>query len=254
MKKEDAIIIHQDVELLIQESNLTELKWNKLRTARDRFGALKVMDYVIQKAQQGLLRIDVLIWDAMDSRHNVRRRDDNANLQRMYYHLLLDVLNRKWGKHRSWRIFPDEQSTVDWINLRDFLNKKTRQLQYSFCIHKIEPCQSCNEPLIQVADLFAGLAVYSRNNYDCFDHWLLRKELTSQDPKLEDTLIKLSGADLARCEVLYQFNEWCKQRKLGVTLQPYHGLRSSSSLNSMSFWWYQPQHDRDKAPTKAFPA
>lgn len=80
---------------LISGSQISEFKWNKLRQARERFAAMKMIDEAIILAQNRHIRIDVLIWDTEDSRHGIKGRDDIANLQRMYYHLFKYVLKAK---------------------------------------------------------------------------------------------------------------------------------------------------------------
>jgi hypothetical protein len=45
------------------------------------------------------------------------------------------------------------------------------EYMHGFGIIRIDPKDSKDEPFIQLADLFAGLAVYSRSKYDHFEKW-----------------------------------------------------------------------------------
>jgi len=49
---------------------------------------------------------------------------------------------------------------------------------------------------------------------------------------------------------LAEFNAACKSKKLGVSLKTHRGLRTLNPESPINFWWYEPQHDADRAPTK----
>jgi hypothetical protein len=125
-------------------------------------------------------------------------------------------------------------------------------LKEEFGIKQIVPCQSCKEPLVQLADLFVGLAAYSRNRYDSYELW---QRTYGQEQQLglfrpdPQSATKLSKRDLSRCHVLATFNVACKRRKLGVGLKDSRGLKTYDPSNPINFWWYEPQHEEDRAPT-----
>ena len=98
---------------VIQESGVSEFKWEKLRQARERFAALEILDKVIDLSLQGKLRTDILIWDTYDRRHQIPGRDDVANLQRMYYHVFKNVLQCRWPSESTWKFCPDENTALD---------------------------------------------------------------------------------------------------------------------------------------------
>ena len=139
---------------------------------------------------------------------------------------------RKYEKDSEWRSF---------VKLVD-----------EFSISRIEPRDSKEEPFIQLADLFAGLAAYSYLHYDYYDQW---KHSNTRQMKLFETetcsQFKLSGADKERCRVLDYFNNNnCKRYKLGVSLKSNRGLKTPNPKNPINFWFYVPQHETDKAPLK----
>lgn len=94
----DAERATRDLRRLLDQASIKEFKWAKLRTARDRFAALKMADYVLGMVASRALRVDVIIWDTHDSRHAVRNRNDVRNLRRMYYFLLANALGRRWPR------------------------------------------------------------------------------------------------------------------------------------------------------------
>lgn len=241
---------------VFKESGISEFKWEKLRGARERFAAIKMCEFAVEMALEGKLRVDVLIWDIQDSRHNVKGRDDIANLHRMYYHLFKNVLRERWPDDSVWRLHPDEHTAMDWNSIKVFLDRVSSRLETyklsaytfgikfreEFGIKDIVPLKS-EYPLLQLADLFAGLAVFSWDNFDEYQRWLT---IFSE----EENSIRLSKKKRERFRVLKFFNETCKNYKLGVSLNSRKGLWTPKPNNPLNFWMYDPQHPLDKAPTK----
>ena len=247
---------------LLGGSRVSELKFQKLRQARYRFAAQKVVDFVIEQALCGALRADVLIWDTEDSRHKIRGRDDIANLQRMYYHLLNNALGR-WPGNNSWALYPDRNSALDWMTVRDYLDKAgailsstsrdlalfPARLRNEFHIEQVQEMDSRENPLCQVADLLAGMSVFSRDRFETYRCWKRKQQrqlpLFSTKPDA-----RLSNSDEERCRVLDYIDDKCKRQKLGVSLQTRQGLWTPDPTNPINFWFYEPQHPEDKAPTR----
>jgi hypothetical protein len=57
-------------------------------------------------------------------------------------------------------------------------------------------------------------------------------------------------ADNERCTVLREFEDRASRHKLNVSLRSSRGLRSRNPAERMNFWWYEPQHSKDRAPIK----
>ena len=103
----------------------------------------------------------------------------------MYHHLFKNVLQRRWEDGAIWILYPDEHTGLSSDSIQYFLKMKQGELapadrdlfsnnrpsmvwkQY-FHIVDIRPVKSCDEPLVQVSDMFAGLASFS---YECFDEF-----------------------------------------------------------------------------------
>ncbi len=125
--KDIAEHVAMNISELLAISGVGEFAWNRLRDAKHRLAAEKVVDYVVKHSHKGALRMDVIIWDTHDSRHNVPFRDDTANLTRMYYHLISDTAKNRWPTDASWLYCVDERTDVDWDALQQCLAGRTRK-------------------------------------------------------------------------------------------------------------------------------
>jgi len=257
----------KDLQAILSESAVTEFKWKKLRRARERFAARKLLFYTIKRAVEGAFRIDVLIWDTQDARHSVVGRDDIDNLQRMYFHLFKNVMARRWSDNAIWRFYPDEQTSIDWESMRVFLAKASSRIEPQisifhnlpfrwilrryFHIEQIIEGISAEQPLLQLADLFAGMTVFSYTKYAAYEAWMLANSPT-QPLFPVDTKSKngSSNGDIEKFTTLKYFDQQCKSHKLGVSLKSNRGLRTPNPANPINFWLYQPQHPMDRAPTR----
>lgn len=250
----------------LSTSNVREFKWNGLNGAKERFAAEGLCEFAVNKACAALIRIDVLVWDIEDTRNKVIQRDDIANLQRMYYHLFRDVLRARWPNNGVWRLCPDEHTALQWETTHDCLENASTsvevdrslfsggafrlRLRREFGMEEIRPVRSHEHPLLQLADLFAGLGVFSREKYEEYQAWVVQNS-----PQLrlfdEGGLPPISsGITQERFPVLAKLDGMCKRRRLGVSLKTSHGLWTPKPDNPLNFWLYQPQHEMDKAPQK----
>ncbi len=270
LKSEHRKLIHDKLQSLLASEGVKEFKWTRTRSIKERNVGIQFLNESVRYALKGMIRIDVLVWDIEDSRHKIRDRDDVANLQRMYYHIFKNVLSKRWPDKSSWILYPDQNTAIDWDTIEDILDIKSSNIEaYSnlftkgrfkfrlkeeFNIREIVPCDSKHEPLIQLGDLYAGMAIYSRDSYNMYRHlertlFTTVKQLPLFDVE-NDNSIKPSRADKERCRLIFGFNKLCKSKKLGVSLGTYQGLRTRDPSNPINFWWYEPQHELDKAPSK----
>jgi hypothetical protein len=196
----------------------------------------------------------------------VRGRDDVANLQRMYYHLFRNVLRARWPNDAVWRLHPDRHTALDWETVKDCLEAKSTTVEVEphllaggtfrarllreFGIEDIQPVQSEGNPLLQLADVFAGMAVFSRANFEEYQSWIA--SMSPEIPMLGEAEATAgpSRASEQRFQVLKNFDDLCKGRKLGVSLRQKRGLWTPKPQNPINFWIYEPQHPEDRAPQK----
>lgn len=63
----------------------------------------------------------------------------------------------------------------------------------------------------------------------------------------------MGKSDRERCIVLNEFEVALSKNKLSVSLRSSKGLRTRNPAERMNFWWYEPQHSKDKAPIRKKP-
>jgi len=257
LTKENLTILEDDFLKILEESGVdSEFKWSKVRNAKYSFVANKIIDFVFKK--KDLLCIDVLIWDTTDSRHSgVRGRDDNANLVRMYYHLVSNSLARRYLINDShWFWYPDHQSDVDWSELGKCILYKNHLLiadlfnqSSSFGrirLKNIVPSESHKKPLIQIADMFAGLVVFSWAEFST-----IMDVKNSTQGELFSTKKDLAPGKREKSLIALKFNNLCKRNKLMVAFDSTKGFYSYDRNAFVNFWIYEAHGDYDKAPYKS---
>ncbi|GIW33850.1 DUF3800 domain-containing protein [Meiothermus sp.] len=258
--------LNNELKGLLTESGISEFKWEKLRQARERIGAQKMCEFTIKHALDRRLRVDILIWDIQDSRHDIPGRDDIANLQRMYYHLFRNVLRSRWPHGAVWRLHPDEHTAMDWSTVQDCLENVADRLEIErslfnegqfrvrlrrdFGLEEIRSALSHEQPLLQLADLFAGMAVFSRTQFDAYQAWLTAKSPQSGLFDDQNEAPDASRSSSERFSVLQHLDARCKKHKLGVSLKRKQGLWTPDPQRPINFWIYEAQHPEDKAPQK----
>ena len=216
---------------------ISEFKWQNLSSARERFAALKLFDVVYEEVLKRQLRVDALIWDTEDSRHRVKMRDDRANLGRMYHHLLVSILTRRWPNGLVWDLHPDENSALNWREIAAHLESKSVKVE-----------RAPTSPLFDIEALLWELkeslhsmvfgpltprASRSSRSLTCLPDWLhfhgrtmstLKYGSPSQGTKpqlcFEPALdIVLTKSQRERCLFLNHVDRRCKERRLGVGLK-----------------------------------
>lgn len=265
LKRTDHAAIFAGLQTLLVESDIKEFGWKKLQSAKYRFAAEKMVDFVVNQARRGALRIDVVTWDSQDDRHSVLLPDHVANLQGMYFQLFRNVLRSRWPDTAVWALFPDQHSALDWNTVESRLGRVSESIQRQpdlthtggfatllrseFYVQSVEEKESQAEPLIQLADLFVGLGCYSRDKYSVYKHWV-ETETGTMRLFADDQAPTISKVDRERCLVLKRLVDSCKRNSLGVSINSQAGLKTPNPRNPVNFWWYTSQHAADKAPSR----
>jgi hypothetical protein len=225
----DAPMLCRSLQRLLLGSDLAECKWEKVRSARTYFAGLKLLGWAIRQVERSRLRVDTLTWDTLAASRSGQGVPHIANLRRMYRALLEEVLPERWGVEATWQLYPDEQSAMLWDQLVDGLPM----------VRGIVACRSHEQPLIQLADLFAGLAVYSRDSYDLYERWLCEPHLrTREEPEPPANSEEYSASDRVRCLLLDEFYTACTLRHLGISLRTRRGLYTSDPSRPLAFRWW----------------
>jgi hypothetical protein len=227
----DAPSLGRSLRRLLQNSDLAECKWEKVRSARTYFAGRKLLAWTICQAERSRLRVDTLTWDTEAASRSGQGVPHIANLRRMYRALLEDVLPARWGEEAIWQLYPDEQSAMPWDRLVDGLPM----------VRGIVACRSHEHSLIQLSDLFAGLAVYSRDSYDLYERWLCeplhrRSREDAEAPTASSE--EYSASDRVRWLLLNEFYTACTLRHLGVSLRTRRGLYTGDPSRPLAFRWW----------------
>lgn len=229
------------------------------------------IDLAIKYAAQRKIRIDVLYWDLEDSRHKIQGREDKSNLERMYYKVIRHVINQ-WGQSKlcEWELYPDAGSNLDWAAISNYLKNtkigRRKQIAdiplfrefakdgYPINIISVSPKNSQDEPLIQLADLFAGMAKFSKEKGTEYINWVNSEEskkyagfsFTFEN----ENEISSSKKDIARFTILSKLDKLCKEHRMRVSIKTHKYLTTKDPTGPINFWFYEPQTEKDKAPTK----
>ena len=269
-----ALDLHRELAAQLQESDVKDFKWRKLKTAKHRFAAEKIVKAVLSRLSPDGVRVDVLCWDTYDKRHSVAGRDDVANLQRMYFHLFHNVMRLRWPSSCVWRHMPDEHTALDWNGVEFYLRRRSYTrveeldavcddlvedalfgtvLKKNFGVHEITACRSHEMAVCQAADLFAGAACFSRESYSDYKAWRAGQGYGDFLFDLKP-ITKLSHGDEEKYGILRMLESKIERMGLAIDVDAHKGFRTLNPRLPLNFWWYEPRSRHDKAPsTNRFP-
>jgi hypothetical protein len=231
LRGEDAASCSRDLRAILRASSIHECKWEKVRSAKTLFAARALLDWTIGQVERGILRVDTLTWDTEEGSRAGLGVPHIANLRKMYRILLESVVPERWGARAEWHLYPDEQTAMPWQRLIDGLPQ----------VAGITASRSHEHQLIQLADLLAGLAVYSRDSYDLYERWLDNPRDRHGYPdsgRIAGGTNRYSASDRVRCLLLDDFFTSCKLHQLGVSLRTRRGLFTGDARPGLVFRWW----------------
>lgn len=231
-------------------------KWNKFNSIKKVNALKEFLEYLFRLMSRDIVHITTIIWDIHDSRHEILRRDDKKNLSFMYYKLIKNFAEDKLKNGDTLTIYPDQNNSIDWNLIEEILPNdgihNTKELSFcTVCLTKvfIKESNTSENALIQIADIFAGLARTSYEDYKNYEKWLNRSQ-TSLFPDEELNQIDISVKDEHRF-IIYQFlDTHCKRKSWSVSLKSNKGFYTYEKRKPLNFWFYKPQHEEDTAPLK----
>jgi len=227
LRVDDAARLGDELTMLMHESGMRELKWEKVRTARGAFAAQKALTWALDHALDGGLWIETLTWAVTSAAASRARRPILTQLQGAYTTLLSNVMARhaqRGEQSQGWRIVPDEQSAIPWTRIQEALPQTAT----------IMPARSEPQPFIQLADVFAGLAVFSRAAYDAYERWLCFRG-RGQGARATTTSEGVHGSQAYRFILLDEFYAACVRRLPGISLQTRRGLYTWRAESPIQF-------------------
>ena len=261
--------LKQHLQKILREKQVSEVKFELIRTHLPIIEAAQgFLHCLITKyACKETIRADILTWDTQDSRHAIQGRDNRANLERMYYKVFVHAA-RQWKNQREWKFYPDENSQVNWGELAHVLNRtpiikhqtnqqplfRSDEPKQALNVEHTLPLKSTEEPLIQLADLLAGMARFAKEEGEhCLswlDTWGNKKQPQLPNFLCEDELNEPIRTKQNRFRLIGEFDALCKRYGMGVSLRRKKCLWTGKNTNPVNFWNYEPQHDYDQAPKR----
>jgi hypothetical protein len=216
LRVDDSARLGEELASLLLASSVRDLKWEKVRTARAAFAAEKALTWALDHALDGELWIETVTWEVTSAAASRARRPTLTRLRNAYTALLGSVMTRhaqRGEQSQGWRIVPDEQSAIPWTRIQETLPEPAT----------IMPARSETQPFIQLADVFAGLAVFSRANYGTYERWLCVRG-RGQDAHITTASEGVYGSQAHRFVLLDEFYTACVRRLPGISLQTRRGL------------------------------
>jgi len=254
-------ILFPKLNQILTESEVKEFKWKNLNSAKSLYCAKKIIELVFTYLFPLNIRLDVIIWDTYDSRHEIQGRNDIANYERMFFHLVKNTMNKR-NINSEWFIFPDQRNGIDWGTIQECLSNVGKKhipentifgdyLISKNCSikHFSTDTDSKKEPFVQVADFFAGLAVFSGAKYETYLSW--KRSQDKNYTLFEEEDVEYTNSERYRCQILDLFLEKSQNKLLGVSLKSKKRLHTFKNSSSLNFWNYSPQGEYDKAPSNA---
>lgn len=112
--------------------------------------------------------------------------------------------------------FPDQNSAIDWKELEDVLiyqgiciEKHLKEFNIILGLKKvtIEESSTEEDPIIQIADIFAGMSRSSYEDYDVYEHWL-----NPQQQTLFGAPKKPTNRQKYRFQIYKIVDDWAKKK------------------------------------------
>ena len=107
---------------------------------------------------------------------------------------------------------------------------------------EVKQLPSVKEPLIQLADLFAGLARFSHEeNVDCTKWVIDRKDWRQKEMEFyqETNVINITKARRCRYRLIAELYDLCHSHGLWVSIKTKKHLWTRKPNNAINFWDYE---------------
>lgn len=256
----DLLMLETELDYVLQSYNRTSLEYKGIDWDSNKTKCcIEMLKKWMMIVNNYGLKIDVLTRDTYDSRHQIQRRDDIQNFKRMYYKSLVKCCER-WDLS-NFEFFPDEHSAVDWDKELKQILKNTNQNKKYFSLWtlfwekedlirylslEIEEKKSCENVLIQFIDIITWFVRLSFESW-----WEISNRIIKEmwQNSLFGNDVWLSRWKAAKFKIFKVFLGICKNVQSWVSFWTNDSLRTFNSQWNLNFWFYEPQHIKDKAPT-----
>lgn len=261
----DTLELHKVLNEILNQYSKNEIKFKDINNHKTKQIANEFIKTSFNFLITSKIKIHVIVWDKHDSRHQVQNRCDVENLKRMYYHNMKSLL-KSWNTKTNWHFYPDEFTAIDWHNDIVKYIENTRlypenDIQLKLfevfenvkfpTISGVKELDSKQFPIIQLADLYAGLVRTSRMESENFSKWCFKENKKHQPSLFEETVdVHVSNSLRPKFEVMHEFREKSKVYKLGVNFSESRYFKTFNNKRNLVIWHYEPQSEFDKAPIK----
>lgn len=236
----------------ISNKRINEVKFVKVTShkstiaqAAKAFIKSAVNDFAIFKK----IRIDTITMDNQSPDYG-----DKKNLEHMYYCLISHII-RQWN-NTHWNFYPDVNSKINWSEIISYLNMTKLHKKKSespllielmleenprFKFGEVKQLASIQEPLIQLADLFAGLARFSHEeNVDCAKWVVGQKNGWQSEMKLggDSKISGMSPTKECRYKLIGELYNLCGRHRLWVSIKTKKHLWTRKPNSPINFWDY----------------
>ena len=241
----------------LRDKNVDEVKFSKIsrygkpvtKAAVDFVGCV-VSDFAICNR----VRIDTITTDNECLNGEDYDSVSGPDLEGMYYHVLSHV-GRRWGC-TQWGLYPDEGPGVNWsevessLNMtsmltaeggeKPFIDRTDEDAQFQFS--EVEELNSVGEPLVQLADLFAGMARFSHEDSGGCAEWVERSRDEGQGkliPSMAWDKGNITRLKECRYRLIGGLYSLCRRYRLYVSLRSEKHLRTWRPQSPINFWDYR---------------
>jgi hypothetical protein len=170
------------------------------------------------------------------------------------YCLVLPSVGRRWGCTKL-GFYPDEHPGVNWsgvasrLNMTGMLTAEGNREAFvdgtdedaQFALSKLEELDSAGEPLIQLADEFAGIAHFLHEDNGGWAEWLARGDgrqgILMPSTARDEGNIKSSTE--CRYRLIGRLYHLCRRHGLYVSLGSGKHLRTWRPQSPINFWDYR---------------
>ncbi len=181
--------------------------------------------------------------------------DREQKLEHMYYCLLAHMI-RQWN-NTKWNFYPDVNSKIDWGGIIAYLNmtrlyrKPNRnpllinlmlKENPRFEFGEVKQLPSIKEPLIQLADLFAGLARFSHEeNVDCTKWVGGQQDRRQKEMKFYQAgnVNNITMTRKCRYKLIVELYNLCHKHRLWVSIKKRRHLWTRKKNSPINFWDYE---------------
>lgn len=241
----------------LRNNNVCEVKFSKIRRYGSPYtkAAVGFIGCVVNEcAIYNRVRIDTMTTDNECLNGEDYDSVSEPDLMGMSYQVLSNV-GRTWGC-TQWGFYPDENPRVNWSEWgsclsmtstltaewgeKPFIGRSDEDAQFEFS--EVKELNSVEEPLIQVADLFAGMARFSHEDNGDRAEWVERSRDATQG-KLIESMARDKGniprSRKGRYRVIGELYSLCHRYGLYVSLTGENDLRVWGTQSPINFWDYR---------------